>query len=69
MRVNKKIESTHEEWVDRCLVGQAMQRLFDAEGVQTAKYESLGLLAVSKEDAQVHIDYYNENVDELKGYR
>ncbi len=60
---------TDKEWVNRCLVGQAMQRLFDAEGVQIAEYENLGALAVTKEDAQVHMDYYNENVDELKGYR
>jgi len=64
-----KAESTHEEWVYKCLVGQAMQRLFDSKGVCKAEYKDIDSIAVSKEDAQPHIDYYNENVDELKGYR
>lgn len=73
MKVNKQIESTHEEWVIRCNVGQAMQRYFDANGVDKSVshidlipfYEGV----VGCKDALPWIDYYKKNIYELKGYR
>ena len=63
------------EWheiIARNSVGQAMQRLFNARGVFKARYSDiLNVLEcdISQKEAQPYIDYYNDNVDKLKGYR
>lgn len=63
------------KWDDiiiRNTVGQAMQRLFDAKGVFKAGYcDILNVLEcdITQSEAQPHIDHYNDNVNELKGYR
>jgi len=61
-----------EEIITRNTVGQAMQRAFDSKGVFKVEYRDvIGLLEsdISQPMAQPHIDHYNANTDELKGYR
>ena len=61
-----------EEIITRNTVGQAMQRVFDSKGVFSARYiDVLELLDndITQSMAQPHIDHYNANTGELKGYR
>ena len=67
----KKAASWDEVMV-RNEVGQSLQRAFDANGVFKARYSDVPDLlnsGISQSQAQPHISYYNDNVDELKEYR
>jgi hypothetical protein len=61
-----------ENIITRNSVGQAMQRAFDSRGVFEARYSDVIELIdndISQPMAQPHIDHYNQNVGELRGYR